>query len=356
MSQSLTVEWLNENEYRAYPLRFLRNREVLIVGRGRISPGAYDATVGGYLMNGVADTSVSPAVLPAFRDQISPGDLLQINGTRGAVLFPADERLFTQTSLYASTTWFPSSRYQYLIVKQNFSPDTDNTADVNFEGFLLDANLIYNTTPMDMSVYGKLLQAYPLGSSLVIEVGGQALFTIPNYLAEETVYPHYVRNTDGSLLVIGATAKAIVTPWSFVNCFFEPSVITRMDRAWRGVTSLTFNGSSPVDGDVKFTEGYQVGLSALTASNTLKITAGKGLGKPIGCDRIFGDDVPADCSSLLSFINGAYARTDFGELDLIAGSHIAIYPDPDRHRIYIGLTFNEDDICKTLPSRPVSQI
>lgn len=348
MPQSLVLNWLNENEYRAYPLRLLRNREVLVTGLGRLSPGSYSSAAGGYLMNGVAGAS--------FSSQVSPGDQIEINGTRMTVLKPNNGVPITDSTVYTSGTWFPPENYLYYIVKKNFSPDTGNTVDPNFDGLVLDANLVYNDTLEDSSLYGKLIKAYPSGNDLVFEVGGQTDFVVEDYLDGNTVYPVYVRNAEGSLLVVGQTAKSVVTPWLFTNCLFEPSVITRMDRAWRGVTGLSFNGSTPIDGYVEFLEGYQVGLTHTAATNALKISVGKALGKPIGCDRIFGEAAPDDCTSLVSYINGAFARTDFGEVNLQPGNHIAIYPDPDRHRIYVGLTFNETDICKTVPARPVSQI
>lgn len=352
MAQSLTLDWLNENEYRSYPLRLIRGREVMVTGLGRMSPGAYNASIGGYLMNGVRDGSTDPA----FRGQINVGDQIQINGTRATVLKPDSESSFSQNSLYTSATWTPPENYQYFIVKKNFSADSTNTVDPSFEGLLLDANLVYPEVPQDVSRYGHLISAYPSGDDLVLEVYGQGLFVVQDYQDVNTVYPYYTRNAEGSLLVVSSVAKAVVSQWTFTNCFFEHSTITRLDGAWKGVTSLSFNGAAPLDGYIEFLEGYQVDLTPNLVTNTLRITASRSAGKPIGCERIFDDVIPDDCDSLLAYINGAFTRTDFGELNLVPGNHIAIYPDPDRHRIYVGLTFNEDDVCVSVPARPVSQI
>lgn len=351
MAQSLTIDWLNENEFRSYPLKLARNREVLVTGFGRISPGAYDSNIGGYLINGLTDTNISPQVATRFLDQISPGDQIQVEYSRATVLTTA---LMSNNTLYTSGTWNPPASYEYLILKKNFSPDSNNDVDVNFDGILLDANLVYVTVPEDSSLYGKLISLTPSGNNLTIQVGGQSDFVVTNYAT--ATYPYYSRNTEGSLLVVGKSATAVLTKWLFNNCYFEPSTITKMDRAWRGVTSLSFNGSTPLTGYIEFYEGYQVGLTPNELARTLKITVAKNVGTPIGCERIFGEDVPDDCGSLLSYINGAYARTDFGEVNLLAGNHVAIYPDPDRHRIYIGLTFNETDVCTAVPPRPVAQI
>lgn len=354
MSQSLTVDWLNENEYRAYPLRLMRSREVLIAGRGRISPGEYVPAASAYLMNGVTDTTVTPPVAPAFSSQVRVGDQIEIEGIRATVVKPLVGAPITEVSLYTSGTWGPPQSYKYSIVKKNFSPDSSDAVDHNYEGLFLDANLVYPDTIQDVSRYGHLIAVSPVDGDLIIEVYGQENFVVPDYLSQ--TYPYYVRNSQGSLLVLGPTAVHVVTPWSFLNWYFEHSTITRLDGAWKGVTSLSFNGSTPIDGYIEFLEGYQVDLTPNSTANSIKVTASRGAGKPIGCNRIFGEDAPDDCESLLSYINGVFTRTDFGALDLIAGNHIAIYPDPDRHRIYVGLTFNQDDVCTSVPARPVSPL
>ncbi len=350
MAQSLTLDWLNENEYRSYPLRLMRGREVLVTGLGRISPGEYNAAAGGYLMNGVTEDGSAPA----FEDHIRIGDQIEIDGVRATVIKPNPGFQITATSLYTSGTWAPPQNFPYRIVKKNFSYDQDNAADHNYEGLFLDANLVYPDALEDVNKYGQLIRVYPNSGDLIIEIFGQENFVIPDYLSQ--TFPYYVRNTQGSLLVVGSTAHYVETPWLFNNWYFEHSTITRFHGAWRGVTGLSFNGGAPLTGYVEFLEGYQVGLSPNELANSIKITVSRSAGKPIGCTRIFGEDAPDDCGSLLSYINGAFTRTDFGELNLVPGNHIAIYPDPDRHRIYVGLTFNQDDVCTTVPARPVSQI
>lgn len=352
MAQSLTVEWLNENELRSYPLRFARNREVSVAGLGVVSPGAYNAQAGGYLLNGGQNDQ---GVSTEFMSQVNPGDFICAQGSCSEVMTPIRPSDISDTTLYLKLPLaLPASSYAYSILKRNFSGDLGNSVNFNFEAVLLDANLVYNTLPVDPQQLGQLQAIYPDGSALKIQVGGQALFTVPNYLS--ATYPYYSRNDDGSLLVLSAAAKWVKTRWEFTSQYFEFSTITQMDGAWRGVSSLTFNDSAPLTGYIECLEGYQLALAVNAATNALKITAGKGYGKPIGCDRIFGDAVPADCPLILSYINSAFARTDFGAVNLLAGNHIAIYPDPDRHRIYVGLTFGEEDICETLPARPVTQI
>lgn len=352
MPQSLVIDWLNENELRSYPLRFARNREVSVVGLGVVSFGAFDSSIGGYLLNG-GKNSLGEGT--EFLTQVNPGDLICIQGYCQEVMSPTRPADMSNTSLYLKQAFaLPPSSYAYTITKRNFSSDTAATVNFNFEAILLDANLVYNALPTVLSEIGQLQAIYPTGNSLHIEVGGLSVFVVPDYLT--ATYPYYARNAEGSLLVIGTAAKAVRTRWTFTNQYFENSTITQMDGEWRGVASLSFNAVSPLTGEVNCLEGYQIGLAANVAMNTLKIAAGRGYGKPIGCDRIFGEAAPDECPLIVSYINSTFARTDFGTLDLIAGSHIAIYPDPDRHRIYVGLTFGEEDICRTLPARPVTQI
>ena len=142
MAQSLTIDWLNENEYRSYPLRFMRGRELLVTGLGRISPGGYVTAAGAYLMNGVTDTTVSPSVKPVFSDQVHVGDQIEIEGVRATVVTPSNGPAITEVSMYTSGTWSPPQSYKYYVVKKNFSPDPDNKVDHNYEGLFLDANLV----------------------------------------------------------------------------------------------------------------------------------------------------------------------------------------------------------------------
>jgi hypothetical protein len=352
MAQSLIVEWLNENEFRSYPLRFARSREVKVAGLGTVSLGGFNASVGGYLLNGGKDAQ---GVSTQFLTQVGVGDLIGIQGSYSEVILPPRPSDMTDSTLYVKQAFpFSSSSYSYSITKRNFSGDALAEANFNFEGVLLDANLVYHTLPEEPQLVGKLLAIYPEGSSLRVSVGGQALFTIPDYTT--ATYPYYVRNADGSLLVLGNSAKWVKSRWDFVEQYFEPSTVTQLDGAWHGVTSLSFNSDTPLTGVIDCLDGYQLSLAVNEATNALKITAGRGQGKPIGCDRIFGEDAPADCGAILSFINSAFARTDFGAVNLLPGNRIAVYPDPDRHRIYVGLTFGTEDICKTLPARPVTQI
>ncbi len=352
MAQSLVIEWLNENAFRAYPIRFDRDREVVLTGFGVASPGAYDAAAGGWLLNGGMSTQ---GVRAQFLKQVLPGDFIQLAGVRAEVLRPNRSGDLTDTTLYLRDTLnVVSSSYSYFVVKKNFSPDKTLQAQPNFEALILDANIVYSTIPQDVSLLGKLVSMYPSGVDLQIEVGGQSIFTVLDY--KNAVYPYYTRNVDGSLLVLGDTAKWVETVWFFNNYYFEHSVVNQLDGDWRGVSSLQFNDGPVLTGVIDFVEGYQLELTVDRVANTLKLAAGAAYGKPIGCDSLFEETVPHDCNELISFINGVFARTGFAAVDLQAGKHIVLYPDPDRHRIYVGLTFGEDDICTELPERPVTQI
>ena len=356
MPASLVLEWLNENEYRAYPLRNSLGKDLLVRGQGVISSGGYSAAFGGYRINGGPDVEGQRT---SFLSQLSPGDQLEVLGQRSAVLKTGRETDMTDTTLYVDTidvsTALGSSSHSYYIVKKTVSADSTNSVDFTMEGLFLDANLIYNTTPGSYADIGKLTSVAPSGSDLLITVYEQPVFTIPGYVA--ATYPYYARNSAGSLLVVGKAATHVTTPLLFSSSVqFESSVVTVMDGAWRGVTSLSFNGETPLVGRVSFVEGYQLGLIATPAKSSLKISAGRGYGLPIGCSKIFGEAATADCAELISYISSAAPRANFGNLDLIGGRYISIFPDPDRHRIYVGLTFSGADICVAPPARPPTPI
>lgn len=286
-----------------------------------------------------------------FLSQIAPGDLLEFGGVRVSVV---DTPLATNTAVYlAADPGVGPEKFTYGIVKLSKALDLDNTRDFSMDGLILDANLVYRETVPTEADLGRLVSVTVVGADLVISVHGQSLFTVINY--QSASYPYYVRNTDGSLLVIGKTAKAVTTTLTFLNQLFESSVISILNGPLKGVDSLSFNSSTPLIGEILFEEGYQVNLAPTKVTNSLKITAGKGYGLPIGCDRLFEDSVPANCGQLITYINSCEVGEDFGDFKLKAGEHVVIYPDPDRHRIYVGLQFDKVDICQPQPSRPVTQ-
>ena len=355
MGQSTVLEWLNENSYRSYPLRLTRQKEVIVKGKGVITPAPYDSTVpmadgtvGGWLING----GTVGGQRTEFLSQVSPGDYIEVNSIRAEVRPPLRPSDMSDFTLYTRTSFgLPATNFEYNVVKRSFSQDQDNQRDLWFDGVLLDANLVYADTPVSVSDVGRLTAIQFVDGDLVISVYGQPDFVVTDSV--NATYPYYVRNAAGSLLVVGQPARLIQTSMTFTNQFFEYSTITMADRGWRGVSSLVINGDEVFEGDVRFHDGYQMELMVNAAKNAIKLSAGKAYGRPVGCARIYGDTAPEDCASIVSYINGAEARTDFGAVDLSPGDHVAIYPDPERHRIYVGLTFNREDICLPPATRPV---
>ena len=354
MAQSIVLEWLNENSLRSFPLRLTTGKELIVAGLGAVSFGAYNSTVGGYLVSGATDSSGAKS---SFLTQIAVGDLIEVQGIRSEVLRTPRVTDMTNRALYIKTAIsLPATIYSYNIVKKATSLDNQDQPNFNFDGVFLDANLVYRGVN-DRSQVGRLLSFTPSGvgihAALTVEVYGIPTFTVPDY--KNASYPYYARNSDDSLLVFGEATKKIQTSLSFVNQYFEPSTINQLNDAWKGLEFI-YCGVAPLTGDVTFSEGYQISLSPNEQTRTLKIAAGRSEGTPIGCERIYGEDVDADCGSIISSINSAVARTDFGSLDLEGGPHVSIYPDIDRHRIYVGLSFDKPDICTTIPARPVTQI
>ena len=353
MSQSVPLEWLNENEFRSYPLRLIPGKEVIIEGIGLVSFGVNSSGV--YVINGLPGTD--------FLSQIAVGDKILTTFSLNSTDYVAEEvgvigleptTIQIDTNLVADFSG-QTDRRPFWIVKKNSSLDSENEkVNLSLDAIILDANLVYVQTPADISLVGQLQSVEISGPDLVVRVYGQPDFLITDY--KNTVYPYYSRNPAGSLLVFGQAAKNVYRKITFANQFFESSVITLLDGAWHGVSSLAFNTLPALTGDIEFTEGYQLGLDVIQPSNTLKVSAGSQYGLPLGCARIYGPSIEDDCASIVSYISGASVRGNLADFSLTAGTHISIYPDKENHRIYVGLNFNASDVCQSLPAKPVTQI
>lgn len=343
MAEYQVLDWLNENQYRAYPLRHTPNKEVRIEGAGVVALN--DNTQDGY--------HIIDGVKTDFLNQFCIGDTLviPIDGQQFIsevvrVLSPA--KLLVRDSHNSSL----SHSYQtYIIIKQSNSLDSisslaENKSRLNLDAILLDANLVFLGNPA--IVY--LQQITVFGNDLLITVSNQLVFTVSNYSTAQ--YPFYARNETGSLLVIGEAAKFISTDLFFQNQIFEPSTCNFITTPWLGVSSVSFTGSTALTGAIELLEGYQTAVTTVEPE-TISVKAGKEYGKPIGCDVLFADHISADCGTIVSSINSMALPSNMSDFQLTPGSNVAIYNDPDNHKVYIGLNFSKGDVCKTLPPRPV---
>lgn len=222
---------------------------------------------------------------------------------------------------------------------------------INVQNIILDANIVY--TEDDLPDVVKLESISSNGNDLTFRISGESseVFLLENALT--ATYPNYIRNSQGSLLVLGEEAKACVIAANpsleLTDVIFEPSVVSECRGRLRGVTSLSFSGSTLV-GLVELVEGYQTGIE-FKVGNTLYISASPSEGLPLDCRNFFQNELVYDCGVAVSWVNGATAAENGGRLKLTAGRNIRIFEDKENSKIYIGLDFEPEDIC-VLPSIP----
>jgi hypothetical protein len=209
---------------------------------------------------------------------------------------------------------------------------------------LVDASLVFMTTPPLKVLLDSITIS---GADVVFSVSGQPTFTVVNYQSAD--YPYYVRNTLGSLLVISECVKQVTLPTFFVDATFEASVVHDMSGAWQGVNSISYNSIHSVAGPMEWLEGYQFKIDI--EDNDITLGARKNYGIPISCQEFFPDMV-SDCPDIISYMNSVGVSSSPGKFHFLAGQNVVILDDPENHRIYIGLNFDEDNICKAITPNP----
>lgn len=226
--------------------------------------------------------------------------------------------------------------------------ETANRTDGGFtlpDNVILDAALVYTTTQTSV----RLLQVDTNTLNTVIfTLTGSQVFAV-DLLG---TFPQYVRLAGGSLLVIGEAVKDIPTGQTYnFTADFEDAVWVEWLSAWAGVNYVNFRKDTTdiiKTGEVELVEGFQVEL--VGGSQLLTMRVGRNYGEPLGCDTIGA--LPNDCDEIISFVNGAQSDENL-KLALNAGDNVIIMEDPDNHRIYIGLVFQQKDICPVIYSHPV---
>ena len=149
--------------------------------------------------------------------------------------------------------------------------------------------------------------------------------------------PSYIKNQNTGLLVV----NSLDIPQGihiFTNLYFEESVCVPT-TGWQGVSSIAFGSYLFNTGNVVIDNGYQFDITV--SASTLGLWAGSFYGTPLGCNTVLG--ITNDCSSVVSYINGAQPNT--GNIDLLAGNNINIIPDPTNHRVFIGLNYDVSNLC-----------
>lgn len=233
--------------------------------------------------------------------------------------------------------------------------DRVTTSGVPLDLFILDANLVYTDDVLPDHIMLAELHFSTNGSNhdCSIKVTGQNDFNIQN--VETSVYPLYIRNINGSLLVIGSDITSIgYTNQVFNGVEFEAAVCYHFNSQWQGVKSLTVNGNYLL-GDIIWNEGYQFLLSPDDVNMVITMGARGDYGTPIGCHEFF-PDIPKDCGEIISSINSVPTQNTNQQFNFIAGSNIAIFEDFANHTIFIGLNFSPSDICPVIKSSPTPTV
>lgn len=381
MAESQILDWLNENRYRAYPLQY---GEVIIsasessieIVDGKLKLKGDDGNW--YWVQAYTDefgnTSVAVDQTPAPEGSVGAAESIVLVSTDdqnyrihvvviegeavvGIEQTPVEESglaqivlISTDDNSYALKA-ITDEGSTYIGFDQTPTTDTNDfgvvTSNKNLESLILDACLVFTTTvPSPVNLISVVV-----GTNYIISVTGQSSFTVLD--AANAEYPYYVRNTQGSLLVIGESIKEIESNSTF-NVPFEPTVCYEFSSEWSGVDSISFNNSAPLSGEITFSEGYQFGIDV--SGSNISLSADKSRGNPVDCSKFFPGYVPDDCSNIISYINGVGVINNGDDFSLSAGSHIAIYPDKENHRIYIGLNFDDpsQDICPAIIPNPIS--
>ena len=239
-----------------------------------------------------------------------------------------------------SVDWLNENSYRAYPLKETIVRLSDTNLTLTND-VILDAQLI-RTNPSDTL---DLTQIIVDTINAQVVVNDVLSFTIPL----NSSFPMYCRLPSGNLLVVGeGILKWPVGTHTFTSVAFEDSVITEFSAEWLGVQSLSCVPGAPLTGDINFLEGYQFEIGI----NNPVITLGANAlyGKPLGCVH-FGN-ASADCSSILSRINGA-GPTAGKVLNFVAGPGVVIVDDPGNHRIFVGLSFDATDVCKPIVKTPI---
>jgi hypothetical protein len=231
------------------------------------------------------------------------------------------------------------------------SDSTDQILGISLFKCFLDANIVYTNEEMPIDVY--LTQIDSDGTDIEVFLSGQAMPSFSIVAAAGASYPVYVRNSSGSLLVVGEEIKKFLPYTSTLveGTKFEPSVVSEIRGRLGGVASLGINGNM-LSGPITFEEGVQVSVN-FPDTHTWFMAVGNSEGIPLDCSDFFSDELEYDCGNIVSWINGATAVENGGSLKLTAGQNVKIYEDRDNRKIYIGLDFTEGDYCERpqLPPR-----
>lgn len=233
--------------------------------------------------------------------------------------------------------WLYENSYRAYPLKETITRTSGGYTLTN--DVIVDAQFVYTSIPSPVQLESIAIDSI----NATFTISGALVFVVPL----SSIFPYALRLSSGNLLVVGSGVLNIpVGTYTFSNVSFESCIATEFSHEWLGVQSLQFN-STTLTGNINFLNGYQfeVGISP----TQITFNAGSLYGTPISCTS-FGD-IPQDCSSVLSFINGGAPLNNI--LKIVADSGIIVLDDPTNHRIFIGLSFNPStDVCPPVLTNP----
>jgi hypothetical protein len=110
-----------------------------------------------------------------------------------------------------------------------------------------------------------------------------------------------------------------------------------------------------LQGDIKFLEGYNFRVNA--SSGLIDLEVGKNFGLKMSCATSFLPPEYLDCSELVSYINGVPPdvngnfRLNAGtNIDITSGNTLSLFKDPltedaNTYTLFVGLSFSSTDLC-----------
>lgn len=235
--------------------------------------------------------------------------------------------------------WINENAFRAYPLKEQVNRTADSGYKLT-DDVILDALLMFATPTSNV----KLLSIVSNTENIIFTLTGGTVFVIP----KASTFPYYSRLSYGSLLVVGEAALDIpLGAHVFTNTLVENCTCIELGAEWLGVTSLQFDSSALLTGDINLIEGYQFDINI--AGTELQLGADSSYGIPLGCNKI--GDAEDDCDEIISFINGKGPDTDH-VFSLSSGAGIILLEDPENHRIFVGLIQTENVDCDPILSNP----
>jgi hypothetical protein len=261
------------------------------------------------------------------------------------------------------------------------------------ENFLLDLTL--NLRGNAQIFEAKLLNISRQNNQLHVSFTGDenTFIVTPGLIAK---FPHYVRNSNGSLAVFGEGVNRVFADIAHgsqltLNMPVEPATVFQFDGPWLGVSSLSATESyksvsvtnaaklplelqtdisqTSLTGSIEFRAGFNYGVNF--DRDRINMQASFGLGDQMSCVTEFVAPELKDCPDIISFINGVPPDKS-GIWRFTAGTNIALFDGTsvksqlddnevspsitniNANTLFVGLTFLESDLCSPVQLLPTN--